>query len=100
MSIEQKYILGYRGLAIHFEKAADGSDSVALLPITEASFEHSGTGLMLFDNEQQASGHKDKLCTIAAHLESPISTRQEYIPLSLQTCCDLKVMPLPEFAIA
>jgi hypothetical protein len=88
MSIEQKYILGYRGLAIHFSNAADGSDSVALLPITEASFEDSDTGLILFDNKSQAADHKDGLCTIAADLECPTSTNQKYIPLTLQTCCD------------
>ena len=92
MSIEQKYILGFGGeTVIHFAKAADGTESVELAPITESSVE----SLMTFTSAAEAGGYKDKLCRMAAAQELPQGTRgQTFTPYSLETYCALNVQPL------
>ena len=88
---EQKYILGFGGeTAIHFAKAADGTKSVELASITEASVEN----LMTFNSAEEADGYKDQLCRTAAAQELPQAIRgRTYTPYSLETYCALNVRP-------
>lgn len=100
---EQQHILAYgTSKAVHFAKAVDGTDTVQLTPITDASFEDSENKLMIFNNAAAAYGYKDQLCYAAAAQEVPQYVRgTTFNPLPLEVCCDLTVKPyMQEFEIA
>lgn len=100
---QQKYILGLNGdMAIHFATAVDGTESIQLSPITDASFENQKTALMTFDSFEKADGYKDILCRTAAAQESVRYTNSTtFTPYALETYCDLHVKPLKrELAMA
>lgn len=102
-AIENKFILTTnKNLVIHFAKAVDGTRSVQLAPVTEASFENAETAVMTFTSAAEAAGYKDHLCHLAAAQESPKFMRAtSYTPYSLETYCDLEVQTLErELAIA